>query len=260
MRIYEEELSDATRYLQTHKNIALEDKAAEFAAMVRHLSRFLPLNERTRVLEIRSGTGWLLILFMKNGVCARGLEISAQLADYAREQGRKHGVPLDIELGNIEQTDIGRHRYDIIIAKDTFEHVEHWQTGLRRVYEALNPGGVFYFTSTSKYSIFRSDYEYDFPFYGWLPNRLRYALRIARQGPDIMKLGIDFNQFTYGQLRRFFRKLGFSKVLDRIDCLDPDVLRRQAPAKRHIVPLLRIRPIKDLALLFSPYTAFTCVK
>ena len=39
-----------------------------------------------------------------------------------------------------------------------------------------------------------------------------------------MKNGIDFNQFTYFQLRRAFRKLGFSEVMDRVDILDPDNL------------------------------------
>ena len=39
-------------------------------------------------------------------------------------------------------------------------------------------------------------------------------MRGARQGQDIMKLGIDFHQFTYPQLRGYFREVGFSTVMD----------------------------------------------
>jgi hypothetical protein len=38
-------------------------------------------------------------------------------------------------------------------------------------------------------------------------------------GADIMELGIDFNQFTYFQLRRFFSR-DFSRVYDRIDIVN----------------------------------------
>src|SRR5207244_2759559 len=79
--------------------------------------------------------------------------------------------------------------------------------GIGRIFRALKPDGVFYFTSTNKFSLVSG--EYNFPLYGWLPDRWRYALRTRRQGEDIMNLGIDFNQFTFPQLRRFFRKTGF---------------------------------------------------
>src|SRR5262249_22022226 len=137
-----------------------------------------------------------------------------------KETGRQHGLEPDIEQGNVEQTDIGDSLYDAIYANSVFEHIEHWPIALRRIYRALKPGGFFFFTSTNKFS-FTSD-EYSTPFYGWLPNRWRYRLRVARQGPDIMKLGIDFNQFTYPQLRRAFREVGFLRFYDRIELVDTD--------------------------------------
>jgi 2-polyprenyl-3-methyl-5-hydroxy-6-metoxy-1,4-benzoquinol methylase len=188
------------------------------------------------------------------------LEISWQLVEYAVEYGRRNGVEVDISVGNIEETDLGCEQFDAIIAKDTFEHVERWQEGMRRVYQALKPGGLFYFTSTNKFSVFPSG-EYDYPLYGWLPNPWRFRLRIARQGPDIMKLGIDFNQFTHGQLRRFLRRVGFSRVLDRFDAKNVADFGGQNTPKGLALRLIRfLKPLKHGLLLFSPYTAFTCVK
>ncbi|MGA2770181.1 MAG: hypothetical protein ABSG26_05135 [Bryobacteraceae bacterium] len=55
-----------------------------------------------------------------------------------------------------------------------------------------------------EFSFVSSEYR-GVPLYGWLPNALRYRLRVAVHAPDIMKLGIDFNQFTYFGLRRVFK-------------------------------------------------------
>jgi hypothetical protein len=38
--------------------------------------------------------------------------------------------------------------------------------------------------------------------------------------PDVMKLGIDFNQFRYPLLRRELRRVGFKKIFDRIERID----------------------------------------
>src|SRR5262249_43127748 len=142
-------------------------------------------------------------------------------------------------------------------ASSTFEHVENWQKGLKRIFDALKPGGLFFFYSTNKFSFVQG--EYNFPLYGWLPNGWRYRLRVARQGNGIMKNGIDFNQFTYFQLRKVFKKLGFSEVMDRVEILDPDNLNNPKFHKKLIIKILkRVKPLKELALFFSSGTLFVC--
>jgi len=168
-------------------------------------------------------------------------------------------VEVDIELGNIEEIDIGESAYDVIVATSVFEHVEQYNAGLRWIYRALKPGGVFYFCSTNKFSL--TSGEYKFPLYGWLPDRWRYALRSRCQGDDIMRLGIDFNQFTYPQLRRVFERIGFSQVLDVVDLLDPDRLNNPAPWKRAVLQVLKhCSPLKHIVLTFRHVTMFICVK
>jgi SAM-dependent methyltransferase len=249
-------LSDVVRYIDTKRHLSLDDMLPEYEGYLRILRRFGHLTPETRILEIGTGTGWFPLLCKRAGLRCKGLEISQQLIDYARDFGRQNGIEADIELGNIEKTDIGDCAYDAVFANSVFEHIEKWRIALQRVYRALKPGGVFFFTSTNKFSLI--SYEYPMPLYGWLPDQWRYRLRISRQGPDIMKLGIDFNQFTYWQLRRAFREVGFSHIYDRIESVDLDHFfswRKALLKMAKSTPLL-----KEPILTFCDATLFVCIK
>jgi hypothetical protein len=129
------------------------------------------------------------------------------------------------------------------------------------VYEALRPGGVFYFYSTNKFS-FRSGEYPGFPLYGWLPYSARRRVRVRKQGPDIVESsGIDFNQFTYWGLRKQFRDLGFSRVLDRIEYLDArDGTARSASRNLTLRALKALPPVRVGYRVFARGNAFICLK
>ena len=259
MRIHCGELADVTRYIEEHKHITLEDQQSAIESVFDNIERFKPITPETRILEVGVGDGWLQIYARRRGLDIRGLEISEQLMEISKQTARRYGVELDLSLGNIEETDIGDGSYDIIIARSIFEHVEQWQKGVENIYGALRPGGLFYFDSTNKFSF--TSGEYSFPLYGWMPNSWRYALRRARQGEDIMKLGIDFHQFTYPQLRRFFRRVGYKTVLDWVDLKDTANVRSSSALKKAALSTLkRARPLKHVALNFAPATIFICIK
>lgn len=259
MKVHFEDLSDVSRYIKKYENIKLEDKEKEFESFFKYIKRFKVINRDTHIMEIGTGTGWFTMLCKKNGISCKGLEVSPQLVEFANSLGLRYGIETDIELGNIEEKDIGESKYDIIVASSTFEHVEHWQRGIRKIFNALKPGGLFFFYSTNKFSL--KSAEYNFPFYNWLPNCWRYRLRISCQGEDIMKLGIDFNQFTYFQLRRFFKNSGFSNVLDVVEILNPDHLNNPKFYKKVFLKVLkRLKIIKHIVLFFSTGTFFICIK
>ncbi len=220
MKTYQEELFDITRYIDNNRHLRLEDHEQDYERYMREIRRAHAVDGKTRMLELGPGTGWFPLVCARHGITCKGLEISRQLIDYAYEFGKPYGLVPDIQLGNAEDTDLGVEQYDIILAQSVFEHIEHWEKAIENVFRALRPGGLFLFSSTSKFSF--TSGEYNFPLYGWLPDALRYKLRIWRQGPHIMKLGIDFNQFRYGMLRREFKRVGFSKIMDRVDMSRPD--------------------------------------
>ena len=246
-------------YLDERQETFFEEMESEFDTVMKLVSRYTSLTPATRLLEIGTGTGWFQVRCQQRGIDCSGLEIDPDLAASATALCRQHGVSPRIQVGSIEASDIGVGEYDIIVANSTFEHVHNWRLGLAKVAVALTPGGVFFFGSTNKFS-FRSG-EYWIPLYGWLPDRCRYALRRALQGPQIMEWGIDFNQFTYPLLRRYFRAIGFSRVLDRADVLDPDNLNNPTVAKQAVLKLLkRSAPLKHALLWFSHNTLFVCIK
>jgi len=251
--------SIVSEFIQEEEQVTLESRKNEVENLLATIGRFKPITNTTKILEVGVGSGWFQIICKKDGLHCRGLEIDPSLIQYARQRGEKYGIIPDVALGNVENSDIGVSTYDIIMANSTFEHVEDWRSGLSRIFTALAPGGLLYFYSTNKFSL-RSG-EYDFPLYGWWPDRWRYRLRRFRQGDDIMEWGIDFNQFTYFQLRRFFKQLGFSKILDLVDILDPDALNHPTSQKKLLLNAAKnFAPLKHILLLFVSGTSFICIK
>jgi SAM-dependent methyltransferase len=258
LEIHDEQLKDVARYIELNAGARYEDQLATIENIFEMLQQFRPLERNSRILEIGVGNGWLQIYGKKQGYDIKGIEISRQLIDLARHNAAKAGVDVDVSLGNIETLDIGNNEYDAIIASSVFEHVERWEPALERVYRALKPGGVFWFDSTNKFSFVSGEFE--FPLYGWLPDSWRFKLRRWKQGDDIMKLGIDFNQFTYPVLRRAFKRVGFSAI-DFIDFKDVTAIKTGAAWKRGaLVGLKSLKPLKHLALTFAPATIFVCIK
>lgn len=258
MKIYYDAPADVTRYIDNHRDIALEEKEQHFENYLRPIRKFKEITPETEILEIGTGTGWFPILCKLRGLRCKGLEISPQLIEMAKETGRRHGVEPDIELGNLEDCGLPDDFYDVVIASSVFEHVEDWRTGVNKVYQTLKPGGVLYFESTNKLSFTSGEYT-GVPLYGWLPNRWRYALRKKVHGEDIMKLGIDFHQFTHRCLRQHFENTGFKRVLDRVDIADERYV--SSGFRRNIVRIAkRSRPGRALALTFAEATRFICIK
>ncbi len=257
MQIPQENLLEIDRFLREH-HVPQDNQDKRFHFYCDLMERFgRPLTSESRVLEVGTGTGWLLVMFTVKGLQSEGLEISQQLIDNARRLGRERGVEPDIRLGNIEDVDLGEGKYDFIIASSVFEHVQHWERALGIIARALRPGGLFYFASTNKLSF--TSGEYNFPLYGWLPDALRFKLRIWRQGADIMKLGIDFNQFRPGQLRKAFRAAGFTQALDIFEYTNVDAMR--SPFKRALARVIRVSRVAHfLAATFIYGNMFLCIK
>jgi len=118
--------------------------------------------------------------------------------------------------------DIGTEEYDVIVASSVFEHVEKWYDGLKRCI-GRSARRVLFFESTNKFSLKQA--EYPVPFLWLAAGQVALSASNHAQGPEIMKLGIDFNQFRYAQLRRVLGEIGFKTILDVVDLSDLARLR-----------------------------------
>src|SRR2546422_1034038 len=244
-------LSTVLQYLETEGQRPLEDYEFLFRNFYRRASRFRSMTAGTRILEVGIGTGRFLVLCAKHGLECVGLEISPQIIAFVRERAERNDVTLDLRLGNIETVVLEPDAFDVVVADSVFEHVENWRAGLANVEASLRPGGVLLFSSTNRFSP-RSG-EFPLPFYGWLPNRIRYWLRQAIEGPDVMRFGIDFHQFTYRTLRRALKDVGFSRVYDVADLLERERLNHPAWWKVALIHAMRGSPlVRDVLLTFWP--------
>jgi SAM-dependent methyltransferase len=252
-----EELADVTRYLAKRQEINLEQMEDRHQSLMRCLETVRSVTPDMRMLEVGTGLGLFPIRCTLRGLNCTGLEISPTLIAHAKALAGDYGADINIILGNLEDHSMAPEQFDVIVAASLFEHVEDWRRGLERIYQWLRPGGLLLFESTNKFALRSGEYA-KFPFYGWLPNAVRYRFRQMVHGPDIMQLGIDFHQFTQGGLRKVFREVGFSRIHDRVDLADLAASTRMK--RRLLAGARRSTLVRRLLLTFMDVSLFVCEK
>ena len=256
MEIHNNELTDVNRYLEKRGSIRLDRMEDRYQSLMRCLNVVKPVTPETRMLEVGTGTGLFPIWCATRRLNCKGLEISPQLVAHARKIAAEEGVEIDMILGNLEDHVMPPGQFDVVVAVSLFEHVQNWRRGLHQIYSWLGPGGLLLFESTNKFSLTSGEYP-KLPLYGWLPNFARYQFRQIVQGRDIMQLGIDFHQFTFGGLRKAFREIGFSQIYDRADLADASAGGIKG---RILAGAKESRVVRGLFLTFVDTTLFVCVK
>lgn len=100
------------------------------------------------LLEIGSGTGALLRHLLRQGVPARGVEISAErIADGRRLYGE---LPIDKVDGVALPFPDGS--FDTVLSFDVFEHIRDSDAHLREVRRVLKPGGRYLLQTPNKWT------------------------------------------------------------------------------------------------------------
>lgn len=104
---------------------------------LRTLRRVLKPGARATVLDIGAGGGEFVYLAAREGWLARGLEPNEGYGGYARQH---YGV--DVRCGGV--ADLDGERVDVITLFHVFEHLRDPDAVLRRLYDALQPGGLLF--------------------------------------------------------------------------------------------------------------------
>ena len=256
-----ERFAVARDYIRSRGEIPIEAHGHEFDTQLRRFAKLVRFCPGTRLLEIGPGTGWLLIQASRQGLVCCGLELNSELADFARARARKHGVDIEIEVGDIEDGGLPSESFDVVVANSVLEHVRDHRRALEHIYRTLRPGGLFYFNSTNKFALRSGEYP-SVRLYGWLAYGTRRRIRVARQGPGIVEsAGMDFHQFTHPGLRRMLGEIGFNRVVSIYELIDVDDLNHRSTPR-----ILAMRAYKALPALrhvieaFADGTSFYCVK
>ncbi len=260
MEIVKDLTGDVKKYIDNHKNYKLQYYQKEFWHIVNWIKKVKKVEKGMELLEVGTGLGWFQVLAYKElGLKCTGIEISKKILEMASDFIKKNSGNSNLILGNIEDDILEHNKYDLIVADQVFEHVENYRAGLLNIFNALKPGGAFFFGSNNKWSFHVMSGEFGLPFYDILPNRVRYKIRQVSQGKDIMTLGIDFNTFSYKKLRKIFTELGFSKIYDKIDLREVSALK--SPVRKYILGKSKNSPlVKSFTETFVPGTYFVCIK
>ena len=238
-------------YIREQEAEPKADKLKVFQTLYAHISKFKDLSRLDlTVLEVGCGTGWLCRYFEEHGIHYQGIEIIHQLADYGLSQGN------NVALANAETFKTGK--YDIVVCCSSLEHIQDWKATLKNIYTLLKEGGILYISTTNAIGLFSGEYP-KLPFYGLLPNRVRYWLMRRKYGNDIMQSGVDYNQFTYGDLKSYLKALGF-EVHDASEIYDKITLNSPTFKKHIVLALLKRRIFRSLLVRIMPNNVFICTK
>ena len=99
-------------------------------------SRILGRSPRS-ILEVGSGTGWMIRAFHELGVQSAGLEIDEALVAIARENG------ANVHLADICQIDPSTYpKHDVICSSQTLEHIMSPRSAIANMKGLARPGGL----------------------------------------------------------------------------------------------------------------------
>ena len=106
----------------------------------------------TAGLDVGCGGGWFTRAFQKHGYQMTGLDISAEMLDFAQETAMKKGVRSEYLLGDISKMKLPQ-RFDFVTAiNDCVNYIPKTKlnAAFKNIRGALKKGGIFLFDISSK--------------------------------------------------------------------------------------------------------------
>jgi len=231
-----------TDYLATNRiAVGAGSNPEEFQRELARFGKLLPNRRPLRVLDIGCGTGAWSVHWVALGCLVTGVDLDpefiarAQLRQRLAKTGAFRGM-----VGDASQLPLGIGKFDVVSLNSLLEHVDDWRAVVNEAVRVLAPGGILLLHTTNRHHPFQGEIN-NFPFYPWLPQRLREQVLawIMKHRRDLVNY-TDYpavHWFTYTQLSSVLRSLGL-EVYDRLDLMQPEqmkgarsILRWMAPGK-----------------------------
>lgn len=108
---------------------------ARQAILVAEIERRLPTHRPLHILDAGCGTGNLLERLRHLGR-VEGLDISPDAIHWCQQRGLSH-----ITQGSLVELPYKNDTFDVVIAADVLEHVNHDAQGMAELFRVLKPGG-----------------------------------------------------------------------------------------------------------------------
>ena len=116
-------------------------------AMYRRVLQYIDADEKTKILDIGYGNGYLINrIYKKYSSIIYGIDISEDMkkeAEKRNEQGVKNGN-IKLSVGDCCNCVYSDNFFDIITTVNTVYFWQSSEVGLAEIYRILKPNGVFY--------------------------------------------------------------------------------------------------------------------
>ena len=174
------------------------DNSASY--IIPFIEQTLAIVPGTKVLEVGTGEGGVLMPFIDKGCACMGVDLAPERIEYANDLMEKEvaaGKVKFICINIFEKDFYNQYRgtFDIIIMKDVIEHVPDQEKFIPYLAELLNPSGLIFFGFPPWYMPFgghqqvcRKKWLSVLPYYHLLPNFLYKALlRAGGEHPIVIE-------------------------------------------------------------------------
>lgn len=193
-----------------------------------YIERVMPIEKDMLVAEIGCGEGGNLMPFLDRGCKVVGIDLAPNKIENARQFFAEHPYKHNLRLINENIYSIRpeeAEQFDLIILRDTLEHIPNQDELLRHIKQFLKPNGLLFVSFPSWKSPFAGHQQIcsssilrRMPYFHLLPHRL-YALMLRIFGESEYKvrglLEIRDTRMYYQRFLRFIRKNNFH--VNRID-------------------------------------------
>lgn len=125
-----------------------ETVAEASRAMTQHLLGLADLEAGRKVLDIACGFGGTLRMLAQLGCQVKGIDISQNCVDHAREANAEAGLDekVDVAIGDFHNIDSAPDTWDAVVCQEAIIHSDDRPQVFAEVFRILRPGGVFAFS------------------------------------------------------------------------------------------------------------------
>jgi ubiquinone/menaquinone biosynthesis C-methylase UbiE len=105
-----------------------------------------------RILEIGCGAGWELLHWVRNGMQATGLDLSASALELAKKNFEHNKLKAEFKHGSAEKLPFSDASFAVVASLGVLHQTESTERAVAEVHRVLRPGGEAVITLYYKYS------------------------------------------------------------------------------------------------------------
>jgi SAM-dependent methyltransferase len=196
------------------------------------IEKVFPLNKQTRVLEIGCGEGGVLLAFAEKGCTCTGMDLSESKINSGRELLKDQPL-ISLFTANVydrSTMDTYRDNFDLIILKDTIEHIPDQEKIMAHLPYFLKENGCLFFAFPPWRMPFGGHQQTavhkkaQFPWIHLLPKKLyiRYLRNAGENEATILSLDEIYDtRISIGRFEKIIRKLHFKVIRKRHYLVNP---------------------------------------